>query len=304
MARVAEWYVRGEDGDDRNSGGANTKHPELDLLDLAVDGLLATSRTGGFGTTVARSINIQCVGDNIRLFEVVDDTTVVLSAGLSVKTGVFPARVGGARASLAKVANSTAPNNAALDAMDIIWVQGGVYFEEVDVDLPCALRAFDGKVILDGTGGFAGSSPLHLVDGATLIGFEVCNSVDAGVSGWRPFRQRDMLGKAPIRRYTREGRRGGGMMLEFLGRLWDALRGVEASPDTRTVVSQGQQTQVGPSLQNVVVNASGGDGIALPQVQRLIQGYPSSVVRAAFLAGAFLGAGTVVLVWLLSSGRA
>lgn len=304
-----DWYVRGKDGSNLNSGGTNSSVPELEIDDLQVIGTRATSRAGGFRTTTSKSINVQDSGDSIRLFEVIDDRAIIFSSPLFTVAGTFRARVGGARVSINRTANSGACNNPSLRESDKVHVQGGIYCEEVELDVPCSVSAFDGVVQLDGTGMGSGSSPLQMVAGASVNGFTIYASVDHGIA-FLPYRSilpnrlqlsQDKLGHSQEATQGNGTQPTGGMMLDFLKSLFDALRGAEPSQVQSPTLSQSQQSQVGHTLQNVVVNASGGDGIFLPQVQRVTQGYPSSMVRAAFYSGMFLGSSLGGLAWVIWS---
>lgn len=178
------WYVRGDDGAEANSGDTDAAAADLSVADFAVVGTAFSSVTGGFAALVGRAVNIQVGGSSeIRLLSTItDDNNGTISAAPSAGNGTYAAKVGGARAAINSVANSGANNNSVLVAADTVRVRpkAGSYNELVTFNVACGIKSLGGPVTLDGTGLGAGSDPILISASIDLQGFKVTGAVDRG----------------------------------------------------------------------------------------------------------------------------
>ena len=182
---MADYWCRGNDGSNANSGGSDQAVADLTLTDLVVVGTGASSVTGGFNSLPAavRSICIQDGGNKYRTFTVTDDNNIVLSAAPPSGNGTYSAKCGGAVANM-NAATDAFLLQAILVAADTILVRPktGGYNELVVANTAYALKSLGGQVTLDGTGLGAGSDPVTYSAGMQFVGFTITGAVDNGVA--------------------------------------------------------------------------------------------------------------------------
>lgn len=185
MAR--EWYVRGDDGADSNSGDSDQAAAELSLTDLVVSGTNVSTVTGGLTGFDQRAINLQNVGgSHVCIITVATDTTGTISAAPPDGDGTYNAKIGGARAAITQVARSNvATANPAVVTADRVNVRPktGGYNEAVFVTTQSpSVVSLGGEVTVDGTGLGAGTDNFNVGNNVLLNGFRMVSAVDRCVS--------------------------------------------------------------------------------------------------------------------------